>query len=92
MCGEGQGPEQLRQQPKLASSGLGLHKGIVIPSNPVLEGDKAGTARLCAEQLYTGRVLHMEGFPAACALLLEWKDTKALQGSGFQTSVAVWEV
>lgn len=37
----------------------------------------------------------MEGFPAACALLLELKDTKAawwLQGSGLQTSVAVWEV
>lgn len=77
MYGEGQGPDQFCQQLKLASSSLSLHKGILIPSNPVLEGDKAETAMLCAEQLYTGRVLHMEGFPAACALLLEWKDTKA---------------
>lgn len=53
------------------------HKGILIPSNPVLEGDTAGTAGLCAEQRYTGWVLHMEGVPAACALLLELKDTKA---------------
>lgn len=44
-------------------------------SDPVPNGDKAGTAGRCAERLDISRVFLIQGAPAA--LCCCWKDTKA---------------
>lgn len=73
--GGGQGPDQFPEVWGSLATAQESHKVGMEQSDPVPNGDKAGTSGLCAERRDTSRVLVIQGAPAA--LCCCWKDTKA---------------